>query len=378
MCQSCTHEMTAAVVRGKGAPFALEKARIRAPLGNEVLVRITATGMCHTDMIVQDQYYPVPLPAVLGHEGAGVVAAVGPDVTSLQKGDHVVLSFGFCGDCPQCKAGAYSYCQKFFEQNFIGINPNGPDAVLDADGTALTANFFSQSSFATLAIAREGNAVKVPKEAPLEILGPLGCGIQTGAGAVMNSLKVPAGASIAIFGGGAVGLSAVLAAKAVGAATIIVVDVVPSRLDLARELGATHVLNGKEVDPVARIKELTGAGVDFSLESTGLPPVARQAIDALGSRGVCGIVGAPPLGTPAEFDVNELILLGKTVRGIVEGDSDAQTFIPHLVDLYLKGQFAFDRLVKTYPPEQINQAAADSKNGLTLKPVILFGDLVKT
>lgn len=272
MCETCTHEMTAAVVRGKGAPFALEKATIRAPLGDEVLVRIVATGMCHTDMIVQDQYYPVPLPAVLGHEGAGVVEAVGPEVKSLAKGDHVVLSFGWCGVCPQCKAGTFSYCQKFFEQNFIGISPNGPDTVKDADGATLTSNFFSQSSFATLAIAREGNAVKVPHEAPLEILGPPGCGIQTGAGAVMNSLKVPAGASIAIFGGGAVGLSAVLAAKAVGAATIIVVDIVPSRLALAQDLGATHVLNGKEADPVAEIKALTGAGVDFSLESTCLPP----------------------------------------------------------------------------------------------------------
>lgn len=375
MCQNCSYEMTAAVVRGKGAPFALEKASIRAPLGNEVLVRIVATGMCHTDMIVQDQYYPVPLPAVLGHEGAGVVEAVGPDVRSLAKGDHVVLSFGFCGECPQCKSGAYSYCQKFFEQNFIGINPNGPDAVKDGEGATLTSNFFSQSSFATYALAREGNAVKVTKEAPLEILGPLGCGIQTGAGAVMNSLKVSKGSSIAIFGGGAVGLSAVLAAKVVEAATIIVVDVVPSRLELAKELGATHVFNGKEVDPVAEIKALTGAGVDFSLESTGLPPVARQAIDALGSRGVCGIVGAPPLGTPASFDVNELILLGKSVRGIVEGDSDAQAFIPQLVDLHLQGKFAFDRLVKTYPAERINEAAQDSKNGITLKPVILFGEL---
>ena len=375
MCETCTHEMTAAVVRGKGAPFALEKATIRAPLGDEVLVRIVATGMCHTDMIVQDQYYPVPLPAVLGHEGAGVVEAVGPEVKSLAKGDHVILSFGWCGVCPQCKAGTFSYCQKFFEQNFIGISPNGPDTVKDADGATLTSNFFSQSSFATLAIAREGNAVKVPHEAPLEILGPPGCGIQTGAGAVMNSLKVPAGASIAIFGGGAVGLSAVLAAKAVGAATIIVVDIVPSRLALAQDLGATHVLNGKEADPVAEIKALTGAGVDFSLESTGLPPVARQAIDALGSRGVCGIVGAPPLGTPASFDVNDLILLGKSIRGIVEGDSDAKVFIPKLVDLYLQGKFAFDRLVRTYPAAEINEAAADSKTGVTLKPVIRFGDL---
>ena len=365
--------ITAAVTRGKGAPFALEKAQIRAPRGDEVLVRIVATGMCHTDMIVRDQYYPVPLPAVLGHEGSGVVEAVGPLVKNLSVGDHVVLTYGYCGHCLSCGGGHTAYCQEFFGRNFSGADPQGESALQDEAGQRLNDHFFAQSSFATLALSRENNAVKVNREAPLELLGPLGCGIQTGAGAVINSLKVTPGSSLADFGGGAVGLSAVLAARVAGATTIIAVDVVPSRLALATELGATHVIKSKDSDPVSAIREITGGGVNFALESTGRPAVLRQAVDALGSRGALGVVGAPALGTTAEFDVNDLLLGGKTIRGIVEGDSVPQKFIPELVNLYLQGRFPFDRLVKFYNFDEINQAAADSEQGITLKPIIRIG-----
>lgn len=365
--------ITAAVTRGKGAPFALEKAQIRAPRGDEVMVRIVATGMCHTDMIVRDQYYPVPLPAVLGHEGSGVVEAVGPLVQNLSVGDHVVLTYGYCGHCLSCGGGHTAYCQEFFGRNFSGADPQGESALQDEAGQRLNDHFFAQSSFATLALSRENNAVKVNREAPLELLGPLGCGIQTGAGAVINSLKVTPGSSFAAFGGGAVGLSAVLAARVAGATTIIAVDVVPSRLALATELGATHVINSKDSDPVVAIREITGGRVNFALESTGRPAVLRQAVDALGSRGALGVVGAPALGTTAEFDVNDLLLGGKTIRGIVEGDSVPQKFIPELVNLYLQGRFPFDRLVKFYNFDEINQAAADSEQGITLKPIIRIG-----
>ncbi|KTB95211.1 alcohol dehydrogenase [Pseudomonas syringae ICMP 11293] len=365
--------VTAAVTRDKGAPFALEAAQIRNPRGDEVLVRIVATGMCHTDMIVRDQHYPVPLPAVLGHEGSGIVEAVGPLVQGLQIGDHVVLTYGYCGHCLSCGGGHTAYCQEFFGRNFSGGDPQGESALQDEAGQRLNDHFFAQSSFATLALSRENNAVKVSREAPLELLGPLGCGIQTGAGAVINSLKVTPGSSFAAFGGGAVGLSAVLAARVAGATTIIAVDLVPSRLALASELGASHVINSQETDPVAAIREITGGGVNFALESTGRPAVLRQAVDALGSRGALGVVGAPALGTTAEFDVNDLLLGGKTVRGIVEGDSVPQKFIPELVNLYLQGRFPFDRLVKFYNFDEINQAAADSEKGVTLKPIIRIG-----
>ncbi|HDR9095739.1 TPA: NAD(P)-dependent alcohol dehydrogenase [Burkholderia vietnamiensis] len=365
-----TRAITVAVARAPGAPFSIEPARIRAPRNDEVRVRVVATGMCHTDLIVRDQYYPVPLPAVLGHEGAGVVEAVGPNVKTLTVGDHVVLTYGACGYCHICVGGHGAYCQHFFTLNFGGGDTDGQTALQDDSGQPLHDHFFAQSSFASYAIARENNAIKVPKEAPLELLGPLGCGIQTGAGAVIHSLAVRPGSSFASFGAGAVGMSAVLAARIAGATTIIAIDIVPSRLELAKALGATHVINSKEVDVVDAIRAITGGGVDFALESTGLAAVLSQGIEALGTRGTMGVVGAPRLGTKAEFDVNNLLLGGRTIRGIVEGDSVPQTFIPQLVQLHLQGRFPFDRLVKFYSLEQINQAAEDSSSGITLKPIL--------
>jgi aryl-alcohol dehydrogenase len=202
------------------------------------------------------------------------------------------------------------------------------------------------------------------------LLGPLGCGIQTGAGAVINALKATPGSSFATFGGGAVGLSAVMAACVAGATTIIVSDVVPSRLELAKELGATHAVNSREADPVAAVREITGGGADFTLESSGRPDVLRQAIDALSIGGTCGIVGAPALGTEASFDVNGVMTAGKRIIGIIEGESKPDLFIPALVDLYTQGRFPFDKLVKFYTLDQINQAAEDSEKGVTIKPVI--------
>lgn len=373
MSQNSYREITAAVVRAKGVPFTLERARIREPRADEVLIRIVATGMCHTDMIVRDQYYPVPLPAVLGHEGSGVVEAIGPLVRELKVGDHVVLSYGHCGHCLPCGSGHTSYCEEFFSRNFGGTDSEGQCALQDKAGQPLHDHFFAQSSFATYALSRENNAIKVSKDAPLELLGPLGCGIQTGAGAVINSLKVSPGTSFAAFGAGAVGLSAVMAARIAGATTIIAIDVVPSRLELAKELGATHVINSKESDPVESVRAITGKGANYALESTGRPEVLRQAIDALGGLSVLGVVGAPPLGVCASFDVNDLLIHGKSIRGIVEGDSISRSFIPELVNLHLQGRFPFDKLVKYYPFEAINQAAEDSERGITLKPILRIG-----
>lgn len=368
-------DITVAVVHSKGAKFVLEKASIREPQDDEVLIRIVATGLCHTDLIVRDQYYPVPLPAVLGHEGAGVIEAIGNRVKNLAVGDHVVLSYGFCGHCVSCDEGHAAYCEHFYDRNFSGAGPDGKHAIHSQQNQPLSDHFFAQSSFATYALARENNAIKVSKLAPLELLGPLGCGIQTGAGAVINSLKVRPGSSFASFGSGAVGLSAVLAARVAGATTIIAIDVVPSRLELAKNLGATHVINSKETDPVEKIRDITGAGVNFALESTGRPEVLRQSIDALTRLGITGVVGAPKLGTTADFDVNDLLLGGKSIRGIVEGDSVPARFIPELVELYLQGRFPFDKLVKYYDFKDINQAAEDSEKGITLKPILKIGEV---
>jgi aryl-alcohol dehydrogenase len=369
-----SNAVSAAVVRKKGGPFIIEKLRLEEPRADEVLVRIVATGMCHTDMIVRDQVYPVPQPIVLGHEGAGVVEKVGVDVAKVRPGDHVVLTFMSCGHCRLCAQGRPANCVNFNANNFSGGRADGTGSLHDDHGRVHD-HFFGQSSFSTFAVANERNVVKVPETAPLELLGPLGCGIQTGAGAVMNALKVGVGTSFAAFGAGAVGLSAVMAARAVGATTIIAVDVVPERLALAKEVGATHTVDAAGHDPVAAVRAVTNGGVDFSLETTGLPSVVRQAIDALGVRGTCGIVGAAPPGTEIKIDVTEFMQMAKTVYGIIEGDSVPDIFIPQLIDLFLQGRFPFDKLTKLYPFDRINEAAADSERGVTVKPIIRIGQI---
>jgi aryl-alcohol dehydrogenase len=364
-----TREIKAAVVRKKGGPFLIETLSLDEPRPDEVLIRIVATGMCHTDMVARDQLYAVPLPIVLGHEGAGVVERVGSSVKKVEAGDHVVLTYMWCGHCTPCLRGDLTYCENFYALNFGGAREDGSTATHDKQGSVHD-HFFGQSSFGTFTLAHERNVIKVPNNAPLELLGPLGCGIQTGAGAVMNALNVRPGASFAAFGGGAVGLSAVMAARVAGATTIIAVDVVPSRLALAKELGATHAVNSRETDPVEAVRKITGGGVDFTLESSGRPAVLRQAIDALAIRGTCGIVGAPALGTEASFDVNGVMTTGKRIIGIIEGDSVPDLFIPSLVELYTQGRFPFDKLVKFYNLDQINQAAEDSEKGITIKPIV--------
>jgi aryl-alcohol dehydrogenase len=364
-----TREIKAAVVRQKGGPFQIETLRLEDPRPNEVLVRIVATGMCHTDMVARDQLYTVPMPVVLGHEGAGTVEQVGSSVKKLTPGDHVVLTYMWCGHCKPCLNANLTYCANFYALNFGGAREDGSTATHDKRG-AVRDHFFGQSSFGTFALSHERNVVKVPANAPLELLGPLGCGIQTGAGAVMNGLKVRPGSSFATFGGGAVGLSAVMAARVAGATTIIAADVVPSRLALAKELGATHTVNSRDTDPVEAVRKITGGGADFTLESSGRPAVLRQAIDALAICGSCGIVGAPALGTEASFDVNGVMTTGKRIIGIIEGDSVPDLFIPSLVELYQQGRFPFDKLIKFYTLDQINQAAEDSEKGVTIKPIV--------
>lgn len=363
-------EITAAVIRDKGGPFKIESLMVEEPRQDEILVKVVATGMCHTDMVARDKVYDVPHPIVLGHEGAGIVEKVGENVQKVAPGDPVVLSYPSCGRCKPCYLGKPFHCVNAYPLCFGGARLDGSTATRDGDGNSVHDHFFGQSSFGTYAIAYENNVVKVPKDAPLELLGPLGCGIQTGAGAVINGLKVVPGSSFVAFGAGAVGLSAVMAAHIAGATTIVAADVVPSRLETAKELGATHVINSKDQDPVAVIKEITGGGADFTLEATGIPAVLRQAIDALGALGTCGIVGAAPLGAEASFDINDVMLPGKSVLGIIEGNSIIEEFIPHLVELHRQGRFPFDKLVKFYPLDQINQAAEDSEKGGTIKPII--------
>jgi aryl-alcohol dehydrogenase len=362
-------KITAAVVAEKSAPFELHELELEAPRSDEVLVRIVATGVCQTDLHVRDQEYPVPLPAVLGHEGAGVVEAVGAAVSSVGPGDHVVLSYQACGRCRQCLQGRYAYCDRAFEANFGCARLDGSAGLHNGAGPDVHGHFFGQSSFATHSLATERNVVKVPRDVPLELLGPLGCGLQTGAGAVLNSLKVPAGASLAVFGSGAVGLAAIMAAKVAGAHPVVAVDVNPARLELAGELGATHVLDPRGVDLRDALAAIVPGGLDFVLEITALPELLKAAVDVLAPLGIAALIGGAPEGTEAAVDMNTL-LFGRTVRGIVQGDSIPQLFIPQLIELYRAGDFPFDRLVRFYAFEEINQAVADARSGATVKPIL--------
>ena len=363
-------KITAAVVREKSGPFVIEELELDDPRDDEVLVRMAGSGLCHTDLVARDGFMPIPNPAVLGHEGAGVVEKVGSRVTKVKPGDHVVMSFRSCGACTSCVRGLPANCLDFFKLNFAGVRADGTPT-MKKDGKTVHAAFFSQSSFASHALAAERNVVKVDNDVPLELLGPLGCGVQTGAGGIINSLRARAGSSVAIFGAGSVGLSAIMAAVAVGCTTVIAVDINGERLEMAQKLGATHVVDSVQADPVEAIQRVTGGGVQYSLECTGLPKVFRQSVDALAMTGVCGLIGVAPFG--AEVSLNmQTILNGRTVRGIVEGDSIPDIFIPQLIELYKQGRFPFDRMIKFYPFDQINQAADDSEKGRTLKAVLRF------
>ena len=363
---------TAAVVRKIGGPFTLEPVQISAPREHEVLVRMVGAGICHTDLVCRDGF-PVPMPIVLGHEGAGVVEAVGAKVSRVKPGDHVVLSFNSCEACPNCAKSQPAYCFNFLANNFSGVRPaDGTTPVLQ-DGTQLNANFFGQSSFSTYAISHEINTVKIGKELPLAIMGPLGCGIQTGAGAVVNSLKAQKGDSIAIFGGGAVGLSALLGARAIDCGTVIVIEPNAGRGKLALELGATHVINPKETaDVLAKVKELSGGGVTHAVDTTGIPAVMAVAMETMLPNGMLALIGVPPPEQNLPANLISMLMRGVGAKYILEGDADPQTFIPQMAAWYQAGKFPFDKLVKKFKFDQINEAAHASETGEAIKPVLVF------
>jgi aryl-alcohol dehydrogenase len=361
-------KIKAAVVYEKGGSFSLEELDMSEPRDDEVVVRIVGVGICHTDLACRDQHLPAPLPGVFGHEGAGIVEKIGSRITQVHPGDHVVLSYGSCKVCDACKSGQNSYCSELLRYNFGGCRPDGSVTLAKGD-LPIHGSFFGQSSFANFALASEANVVKVNKEVPLEILGPMGCGVQTGAGAVINSLKAKPGDSLAVFGTGTVGISAILGAMVCGCTTIIAVDLNDQRLDLARVMGATHTINASNTDPVAAIQEITGGGAHLTLECVGNPKVLRQAVDSLALRGVCGLVGAVAPNTEVNLNM-DLIMNGRTVRGIIEGDAIPDLFIPKLIALYQQKRFAFDRLIKFYPLSEINQAVADMEKGLVIKPIL--------
>jgi aryl-alcohol dehydrogenase len=358
----------AAVVREAGQPFRIEELELDEPRAGEVLVKIHSTGVCHTDIGVRNQWLPVPLPLVLGHEGAGVVEAVGPGVTKVEPGDKVLLTFASCHRCRMCLRGDPAYCEQFVLGNVAGSRPDGTNA-LHGEGD-VHGFFFSQSSFATHSIAVENNVVKLGPDADLSIVGPLGCGIQTGAGTVLNRLRPEAGSSLAVFGAGAVGIAAVMAARAAGCTKVIAVDLVPDRLALAEELGATHSVDASAKDPVEEIQRITGRGADFTVDTTAVTAVVRQAVSALAPKGTCAVLGFGQAGTEVRVDMLELLMTGRTITGVTEGDARPDEFIPRLLELHAQGRFPFDRLITSYDFADINAACADSEAGKAVKPVL--------
>ncbi|HWE90072.1 MAG TPA: NAD(P)-dependent alcohol dehydrogenase [Pseudonocardiaceae bacterium] len=361
--------IVAAVAHEEDEPFTIEELTLDAPRSDELLVRIDAVGVCSTDIAIRDQCLPVPLPAVLGHEGAGVVEAVGSQVSKVAPGDKVVLTYGSCGRCALCAGGHPAYCLELVGRNLSGGRPDGSNA-LHGDGGDIHGFFFSQSSFATHAIATERNVVRLDDDVNLDIAAPLGCGIQTGAGAVMNRLRPEAGSSLAVFGLDAVGLAALLAARAVGCATIIAVDTEAARLELARELGATDTVNMSRVNPVSSITGLTGVGVCYAVVSSASPDVARQAVNSLAPLGTCALLGRGPIGTELSVTMTNLLIPGRTVTGVTEGDSRPDEFIPRLLALYQQGRFPLDQLIDTYALGDINRAIEDTESGKTIKAVL--------
>jgi len=364
-------KILAAVLATHDAPFEIREVEISDPHPGEVLVRVVGAGMCHTDLLARTPGAPFPLPIVLGHEGSGVVEKVGQGVTSVVAGDKVVLSYSSCGKCNNCATGVPQYCDLFFPLNFMGTRLDGSTPVTTLDGKNLGCCWFGQSSFANYAMASERNVVKVTADdVKLELLGPLGCGFQTGAGAVINSLRARPGTSIAIYGAGAVGLAAVMAAKIAGCSTIIAVDLHENRLSLASELGATHTLNAKlTTNIVEAVQQITGGGAQYAFDTTGVQSVVRGAVDALRATGVCCLVGAGL----AEFTLDGSgFLFGKTVMGVIEGDAIPGDFIPKMIEWHRRGQFPIEKLIKTYRLDQINEAQHDSETGVTIKPVFVF------
>jgi aryl-alcohol dehydrogenase len=363
-------QIRAAVARAPDLPFEIVACDIAEPGPGEVLVRVKACGICHTDLAVKLQHIPVPLPKVLGHEGAGVIERVGPNVAGLSEGDSVLMSFGSCGGCAECQRGSPGYCNDFGNINMFGQRQGG--SALRYRGTELSAHFFAQSAFATHAIATARNVVKVAPELPLATLAPFGCGIQTGAGAVLNTLAPPAGTAIAVFGAGAVGLAAVMAAKLVGCTTIIAIDLRKERLTVAREIGATHVIDAGSDDVLSQITDITGRGAHFSVDTTGNPAAVALSVNCLRQRGHSAQLAAPPRGTRYPLEASIIVGRGLTVRGVVEGDAVPGVFIPRLIDLFSRGLLPVEKLVTFFPFDEINRAIEEMETGAVIKPVLLM------
>lgn len=362
------YSATAAVVREPGGTLALERVELDRLRDHEVLVRIQACGICHTDAKFQAR---VPLPGVFGHEGTGVVEDTGAAVTSVAAGDRVVISYPWCGTCPACERSEPWCCENIPALKFAGRRSDGSRTVR-LDGAFVSSAFFQQSSFATRAIALEHALVPVRDGLPPEFLAALPCGVQTGAGAVLNTFAMKTGDSLAMFGVGAVGLSAIMAARAVDVFPRIAVDINPSRLERALELGATHALDARSEDVPRRVREWLPHGVSHALESAITAKALSDAVACLGQGGKVGIFSAPAKGDACVIATRALFAKVASLHGIVQGSAAPREFLPRLIAMQQAGQFPFERLITRYEFAEINRAFADLHEGRVVKPVLMF------
>lgn len=359
---------TAVLSRDPAAEFSVETIDVAAPHDDEILVRVVASGICHTDL-VNRPLGAADRPVLLGHEGAGIVADVGAAVTRVRPGDQVVLSFRYCGGCFDCAASRPAYCRESTALNHFGRRTDGT-ARVTAGSEKVLDGFFGQSSFAGYALTTEDNTIVVDPGVDLTVAAPLGCGFQTGAGAVLNVLRPAPAAKLVIYGAGAVGMAAVLAARSLPDIAVVVVETAEVRRQLALELGADAALDPAGTDTVSAVRELTEGGATHALETTGVPAVLADATAALtiGSTVVAVGLGA---GTPP-IDVCDIVLRGKTIRGCLEGDSVPHGFIPQLLDLHAQGRLPLHRLIATYPHTRVADALADQRMGAVIKPVLTW------
>jgi aryl-alcohol dehydrogenase len=362
-------KIKAALSESADSPFEIAEVELDGPRGDEILIAMSAVGVCLSDLTMKAAWPTEISPIVLGHEGAGTVVAVGDDVSTARAGDHVVLSYRSCGSCAECAIGQRPYCRNFRSLNGIGTRVDG-SLTMSRNGNAVYGSYFGQSSFASYALAYESNVVVIDSELDLRIAAPLGCGVQTGAGTVLGVLKPGEDASLAVFGAGAVGLSALMAAHAVGVGTLIAVDPVAARRALASELGASATIDPASDDVVSAIRELTGAGATHAIDTSAKGAVINQAIAALAPRGTLALLG---IGIPDfAMDVRSVISGGKTIRGVIEGDAIPHDVIPRLIDMHGRGRLPLEKLIRTYDFEDIASAFADAASGIAIKPVLTF------
>lgn len=363
-------KITAAVSRaGENFPL-LETLELESPRADEVLVRVVATGICHTDIHCHaGTGMPVPQPIVLGHEASGIIEATGAGVTGLAPGDAVVLSGGSCGHCTNCRSGRPTYCAAAMAVAFGGQRLDG-STPLKKNGENIAGSFFGQSSFATHVVAPARSAVKVSlDDDPIQLFGPLACGMVTGAGSVLEALCVRPGESIVVFGAGSVGLAAIMASRIAGATEIVAVDLHTSRLELALELGATHAVQMSS-QIAHELQSIRPHGFTYALATASAVDVFDLALESLAVEGTFGFVVAP--GERWSADLGRLLAGGRKIQGIIGGSVNPHVYIPRLIEFWKKGWFPFDRLVKTYEFSNIAQAWEDTQTGRAVKPVLVM------